>query len=47
MPHVMSRPAATKQTLVLTTDDCSGLCVAGRFVESDTTWNHFQHFPTR
>ncbi|MCX6846949.1 MAG: hypothetical protein NTU84_10420, partial [Verrucomicrobia bacterium] len=37
-------PAATKQTLVLTTDDCSGLCVAGRFVESDTTWNHFQHF---
>ena len=37
-------PAARKQTLLLTTDDCSGLCMAGRFVESDTTWNHFQHF---
>jgi len=37
-------PAATKQTLLLTVDDCSGLCVAGRFVERDTTWNHFLHF---
>jgi len=37
-------PAAAKQTLLLTTDDCSGLCVAGRFVERDTTWNHFMHF---
>jgi hypothetical protein len=37
-------PAVCKQTLLLTTDDCSGLCVAGRFVESDTTWNHFEHF---
>lgn len=37
-------PAPNKQTLLLTTDDCSGLCVAGRFVESDTTWNHFEHF---
>lgn len=38
------RSAPNKQTLLLTTDDCSGLCVAGRFVESDTTWNHFEHF---
>jgi hypothetical protein len=37
-------PAPRKQTLLLTVDDCSGLYVAGRFVESDTTWNHFQHF---
>ena len=37
-------PAAEKQTLLLTVDDCSGLCVAGRFVERDTTWNHFLHF---
>ncbi len=37
-------PASGKQTLLLTTDDCSGLCVAGRFVERDTTWNHFEHF---
>ena len=37
-------PAAEKQTLLLTTDDCSGLCIAGRFVERDTTWNHFLHF---
>jgi hypothetical protein len=37
-------PAPTKQILLLTTDDCSGLCVAGRFVERDTTWNHFLHF---
>lgn len=37
-------PAPTKQTLLLTTDDCSGLCVAGRFVGRDTTWNHFEHF---
>lgn len=37
-------PAAEKQTLLLTSDDCSGLCVAGRFVERDTTWDHFLHF---
>lgn len=37
-------PAAEKQTLLLSVDDCSGLCVAGRFVTRDTTWNHFQHF---
>ncbi len=37
-------PAAEKQTLLLTTDDCSGFCVGGRFVERDTTWNHFLHF---
>ena len=37
-------PAPRKQTLLLTVDDCSGLFVAGRFVESDTTWNHFEHF---
>jgi hypothetical protein len=37
-------PAADKQTLLLTVDDCSGLCVAGRFVERDTTWDHFLHF---
>jgi hypothetical protein len=37
-------PAAQKQTLLLSTDDCSGLCVGGRFVERDTTWNHFLHF---
>ncbi len=37
-------PAASKQTLVLSIDDCSGLCVAGSFVERDTTWAHFLHF---
>lgn len=37
-------PAPAKQTLLLTTDDCSGLRMAGRFVERDTTWNHFEHF---
>jgi hypothetical protein len=37
-------PAPQKQTLLLTVDDCSGLYVAGRFVERDTTWNHFLHF---
>jgi hypothetical protein len=37
-------PAAAKQTLLLTVDDCSGLMVAGRFVERDTTWDHFLHF---
>lgn len=37
-------PAASKQTLLLTVDDHSGLNLAGRFVESDTTWNHFEHF---
>ena len=37
-------PAASKQTLLLTVDDHSGLNLAGRFVASDTTWNHFEHF---
>jgi hypothetical protein len=37
-------PANAKQTLLLTVDDHSGLNLAGRFVESDTTWNHFEHF---
>lgn len=37
-------PASSKQTLLLTTDDHSGLNLAGRFVTSDTTWNHFEHF---
>jgi hypothetical protein len=37
-------PAPAKQTLLLTTDDCSGLYVAGRFVDRDTTWNHFELF---
>ncbi len=37
-------PGACKQTLLLTVDDHSGLNVAGRFVTSDTTWNHFLHF---
>jgi len=39
-------PAPKKQTLLLTLDDHSGFNVAGRFVSSDTTWNHFQHFRT-
>ncbi|MEI6336948.1 MAG: hypothetical protein WCQ57_00010 [Verrucomicrobiota bacterium] len=37
-------PAPSKQTLLLTADDHSGLNLAGRFVTSDTTWNHFEHF---
>lgn len=37
-------PASSKQTLILTVDDASGLNIAGRFVGSDTTWNHFEHF---
>jgi hypothetical protein len=37
-------PASSKQTLLLSTDDHSGLNLAGRFVPSDTTWNHFEHF---
>jgi hypothetical protein len=36
--------APTKQTLLLTVDDHSGLNLAGTFVTSDTTWNHFCHF---
>lgn len=36
--------AATKQVLLLTLDDCSGLTLGGRFVPADTTWNHFEHF---
>ena len=37
-------PASDKQVLLLTLDDHSGLNIAGRFVEADTTWNHFCHF---
>lgn len=37
-------PAERKQTLILSVDDCSGFIVAGRFVRSDTTWDHFLHF---
>jgi len=37
-------PGERKQTLLLTTDDHTGMFVAGRFVGSDTTWNHFGHF---
>ena len=37
-------PAATKQILLLTVDDCSGLILGGQFVPADTTWNHFEHF---
>jgi len=37
-------PGPRKQTLLLTVDDHSGLNVAGRFVTSDTTWDHFLHF---
>ena len=42
--HLVPSPAAAKQTLLLTVDDHSGVNLAGRFVESDTTWNHFEHF---
>jgi hypothetical protein len=35
-------PAPSKQVLLLTVDDHSGLNVAGRFVNADTTWNHFR-----
>ena len=37
-------PAASKQVLLLTVDDHSGMNLAGCFVEADTTWNHFCHF---
>ena len=37
-------PAEDKQVLLLTLDDHSGLNLAGRFVQADTTWNHFCHF---
>ena len=37
-------PAPQKQVLLLTLDDHSGMNIAGRFVEADTTWNHFSHF---
>lgn len=37
-------PAGSKQILLLTLDDCSGLSLGGRFVSADTTWNHFEHF---
>ena len=37
-------PDTAKQTLLLSVDDHSRLIVAGRFVRTDTTWNHFCHF---
>jgi len=37
-------PAPEKQVLLLSVDDSSGLNLSGRFVSSDTTWNHFCHF---
>lgn len=37
-------PAVSKQILLLSVDDHSGMIVAGRFVDADTTWNHFLHF---
>jgi hypothetical protein len=37
-------PAVSKQILLLSVDDHSGMIVAGRFVDGDTTWNHFLHF---
>jgi hypothetical protein len=37
-------PADAKQTLLLTVDDHSRKLMAGSFVSTDTTWNHFQHF---
>jgi hypothetical protein len=37
-------PAELKQVLLLSVDDHSGMIVAGRFVDGDTTWNHFLHF---
>jgi len=37
-------PADDKQTLLLTVDDHSRKLMAGTFVPTDTTWNHFQHF---
>jgi len=37
-------PALSKQILLLSVDDHSGMIVAGRFVDADTTWNHFLHF---
>ena len=37
-------PPLAKQVFLLTVDDHSGLNIAGRFVSSDTTWNHFSHF---
>lgn len=37
-------PGPSKQTLLMSVDDHSNLITAGRFVGSDTTWNHFMHF---
>lgn len=37
-------PAPRKQVLILSVDDHSGMNLAGRFSEADTTWNHFCHF---
>jgi len=36
--------APSKQVLLMSVDDHSSLITAGRFVEADTTWNHFMHF---
>jgi hypothetical protein len=38
-------PAPRKQTLLLTIDDCSGLFVAGRFVQSDIPLEPLRAFP--
>jgi hypothetical protein len=37
-------PQIVKHLLLLTLDDASGTNLAGSFVTSDTTWNHFLHF---
>ncbi len=37
-------PGDAKQTLLLTVDDHSRRYLAGTFVPTDTTWNHFEHF---
>lgn len=37
-------PGEDKQTLLLTVDDHSRKYLAGTFVPTDTTWNHFEHF---
>lgn len=39
-------PDQDKQTLLLTVDDHSRKYLAGTFVPTDTTWNHFEHFRT-
>ena len=37
-------PQIVKHLLLLTLDDALGTNLAGSFVTSDTTWNHFLHF---